>query len=85
MERLLDWRAIVLAFALAVGATAGIAAGAQLLSEPASAALKTLVPSSAPALLGPITETGRTGWDCLPERTARATSARAAELPTSVP
>jgi hypothetical protein len=32
-------------------------------------------------LLGPITESGRVGWDCTPEQAARAATARAAELP----
>ncbi len=42
-----------------------------------------LQPSAAPALLGPITESGRTGWACKPERAAAATDARAAELPST--
>jgi hypothetical protein len=41
-----------------------------------------LKPSGFSDLLGPITETGRVGWDCLPEHAARAPTARAAELPT---
>ena len=37
---------------------------------------------SAPAdLLGPITESGRAGWNCAPELAASAVTARAAELP----
>jgi hypothetical protein len=32
-------------------------------------------------LLGPITESGRVGWDCAPEHAARARTAQAAELP----
>jgi hypothetical protein len=47
-----------------------------LLDDPAS-----LATSSPPALLGPITESGRTGWDCAPERAATARSASAAGLP----
>ena len=40
------------------------------------------LPSSvAPALLGPINELGRNGWNCLPERAAVAKTASAAELP----
>ena len=42
-----------------------------------------LAPSSDAGLLAPITEAGRTGWDCTPEKAARATTARAAELPAS--
>jgi hypothetical protein len=41
-----------------------------------------LLPSAAPALLGPITESGRKGWDCTPERAASAASSRDAELPS---
>ncbi len=42
-----------------------------------------LLPSSVPALLAPISESGRTGWACAPERAAAATRAGAAELPAS--
>jgi len=42
-----------------------------------------LQPSSAPSLLGPITESGRTGWACKPEQAAGAKSAAAAELPSA--
>jgi hypothetical protein len=62
---------------LALGACAGAAVGAELLlDDPA-----TLVTSAPPALLGPITETGRTGWNCAPERAATAKTAAAAGLP----
>ena len=44
-----------------------------------------LQPSSAPALLGPITESGRTGWACKPEQAAAAKSAHTAELPDERP
>lgn len=40
-----------------------------------------LQPSAFAELLGPITESGRVGWDCAPERAARAATASAAELP----
>ena len=40
-----------------------------------------LVPSAAPAMLGPITSVGRKGWDCKPERVASSSQARDAELP----
>lgn len=67
----------LIALALAVAACAGGAMGAELvLGDPAA-----LVPSAPPALLGPITENGRTGWDCAPERAARAHTAAAAGLP----
>jgi len=40
-----------------------------------------LAPSAAPALLGPITSTGRVGWECKPERAASANGWHEAELP----
>ena len=40
-----------------------------------------MVPSAAPALLGPITEAGRKGWACVPERAAAAKHSGEAELP----
>ncbi|HEX3551203.1 MAG TPA: hypothetical protein VHT53_12540 [Candidatus Elarobacter sp.] len=71
-------RRSALAVALAICACAGAAAGAELLlGDPASA----LLPSAPPAMLGPITESGRTGWDCAPERAATARTAAAAGLP----
>jgi hypothetical protein len=42
-----------------------------------------LTPSSAPAILGPITAEGRKGWDCKPERSAAAANAKQAGLPTA--
>lgn len=44
-------------------------------------AVTNLLPSSAPALLGPITQAGRKGWECTPERAAAAKQPMAAELP----
>jgi|HubBroStandDraft_6_1064221.scaffolds.fasta_scaffold1134968_2 hypothetical protein len=40
-----------------------------------------LAPSATPGLLGPINSLGRAGWDCFPERAAKATTAAHAELP----
>jgi hypothetical protein len=40
-----------------------------------------LTPSAMPPLLGPITSSGRVGWECKPERAAGATGWRDAELP----
>jgi hypothetical protein len=37
--------------------------------------------SSSASLLGPINALGRTGWDCAPEKAARAARVREAELP----
>ncbi len=74
MREILRW---AMAAALALGACAGAAVGAEmLLDDPGS-----LVPSAAPALLGPITESGRTGWDCAPEHAATARTATGAGLP----
>lgn len=42
-----------------------------------------LMPSAAPALLGPITSSGRIGWECKPERAAAAVPYRQAELPAA--
>ena len=43
----------------------------------------TLQSSAPPALLGPITESGRKGWECKPERAAAARTAKDAELPAA--
>ena len=53
-------------------------AGAASLEEMLSGAL---VPSAAPALLGPITSAGRIGWECKPERAAASSQTSVAELP----
>ncbi len=71
-------RPAVVAALVALAACAGAAAAADLLLDDPAAAV---APSAAPALLGPITETGRTGWDCAPERAATARTAAAAGLP----
>jgi hypothetical protein len=54
------------------------AAGAASLEDLLAGAL---VPSGAPALLGPITSAGRVGWECKPERAAAAAGWHEAELP----
>jgi hypothetical protein len=42
------------------------------------------LPASAqPALLGPITASGRAGWDCVPEHHATAPKAAEADLPAA--
>lgn len=46
---------------------------------------RSLTPSQAPALLGPISVEGRTGWACEPERAATAVRARDAHLPSVEP
>jgi hypothetical protein len=73
-----NFRRGAIALVLALGACAGAAVGAELLlDDPAGG----LVPSAVPSLLGPITEAGRTGWSCAPERAATAKNAAAAGLP----
>ena len=74
MKHFLRW---VTAGVLALGACAGAAMGAEMLLDDTGA----VAVSSPPALLGPITESGRTGWDCAPEHAATARSANAAGLP----
>ena len=74
MREILRW---LTAAVLALGACAGAAMGAEmLLDDPGS-----LVPSATPSLLGPITESGRTGWDCAPEHAATARTSTSAGLP----
>jgi hypothetical protein len=72
-----DLRRWAIAAALALSAGVGVAAAADLLQGDGSL----LAPSAPPALLGPITEAGRTGWDCAPEHAATARSVTAAGLP----
>lgn len=60
---------------------AGIALAAEGALEGLGAVV--LQPSDVPALLAPISEAGRTGWDCTPEHAAVASLAKNAELPTS--
>jgi len=64
-----------LLLALGAAVTAGSAA-----LDPA-AIERTLEPSQAPQLLGPIAAEGRVGWKCEPERASSATSVRDAHLP----
>ncbi len=64
--------------ALALGG-AGLAGAASMESALAGA----LIPSQAPGLLGPITESGRKGWECKPEIAANARRAADADLPVA--
>lgn len=79
MSRL--WARIVLCGALLTAVCGGAAAGVAGASSVESALEGALQPSAAPALLGPITESGRKGWACKPEQAAAASSAQQAELP----
>ena len=73
-------RLFVLAVVIAVCALAGGFgyAGAQSLEAMLGGGLQ---PSAAPALLGPITESGRLGWACKPEKAAAANTWQDADLP----
>lgn len=72
---------LVVATIAFVAASLGIAAAA--LASLDDLAGVDLVPSAAPSLLGPITEAGRTGWDCAPEKAAMASRWHDAELPST--
>lgn len=69
----------IVALLLGLGASLAHAAVATL-DDLANAQL---VPSTQPALLGPINELGRNGWQCLPEKAAQSTAAMKADLPSS--
>jgi hypothetical protein len=75
------WVRIALCAALLTAAGGGIAAGTAGAASIESMLAGALQPSSAPALLGPITEAGRKGWACKPEQAASAPNWRDAELP----
>ena len=79
MSRL--WVRAVLCAALLAAAAGGALAGAAGASSFEALLQNALAPSAAPALLGPITEAGRTGWACKPERAASAENWRDAGLP----
>lgn len=72
---------VVVAIVAFVLTSMGIAAAA--LSSLDDLARLGIVPSGVPALLGPITESGRTGWDCHPEKAATASHWHDAELPST--
>lgn len=73
-----------LCLALLMGAAAcGLGAGFAGASSIEGMLEGALQPSSAPTLLGPITEAGRTGWACKPEQAASAKIAKDAELPSA--
>jgi hypothetical protein len=70
---------VLLTLLAVLAAAGGIALSAEATLEELGGSQ--LGPSASADLLGPITESGRVGWDCAPEHAARAGSARAAELP----
>jgi hypothetical protein len=72
---------VLLTLVVLLATAGGLAIGAELSID--DLGHSQLAPSSAAPLLAPITEVGRKGWDCMPEKAARAKTARAAELPPS--
>ena len=80
MGRLWSRWTILLTLLATLAAVGGIGVAAELTLEELSR--PGLAPSNDAGLLAPITELGRTGWDCTPEKAARAKTAHAAELPT---
>lgn len=71
-------------FLTVLAAAAAIAAGAAGFAGAASiedALRGGLAVSDAPGLLGPIQESGRSGWECKPEIAAAATTAAQGDLP----
>jgi hypothetical protein len=68
-----------IALALLTAGSAGFARASILaLDQLGSAQLQ---PSAIPALLGPINELGRNGWQCAPEHAAKAARTKDADLP----
>jgi hypothetical protein len=79
MDRFGTRLAFTIALALLTAGSAGFArASVAALQDLASSQLQS---SATPALLGPINELGRNGWQCAPERAAQAVRGKAAELP----
>ncbi len=72
---------LVLVVCAALLGGAGLTVARASVPDLADLTRTTLVPSAAPALLGPIDALGRNGWKCVPEQAAKATSVRSAELP----
>ena len=72
-------RLVVLCAALLCGA--GVAMARASMPDLDELSRTTLVPSTVPALLGPVDAAGRNGWKCVPEQAAKTSSAGAGELP----
>ncbi|HEY0798842.1 MAG TPA: hypothetical protein VGD50_06800 [Candidatus Baltobacteraceae bacterium] len=72
-------RTMVLTAVVLVSVGAGFARAAVVQLDQLAATQ--LAPSSVPALLGPIGALGRNGWDCAPEKAAKAAAVKDAELP----
>jgi len=70
---------VLLTLLAVLAAAGGVAVSAEASLE--ELGRSQLGPSPSAELLGPIAESGRAGWDCAPERAARAATARGAGLP----
>jgi hypothetical protein len=75
-------RTLVLLAAVLMSVGTGLARAAQVGLDQLAATQ--LVPSSVPTLLGPIDALGRNGWDCAPEKAAKAFTVKDAELPDNL-
>jgi hypothetical protein len=82
MRPQVPWKVLLTLLAM-LAVLGGFALGAEATID--ELAQSQLAPSAFADLLGPITEAGRTGWKCTPERAASAHTARGAELPTDQP
>jgi hypothetical protein len=69
--------------AVALLACTSIASGVFAASSQLEKTLTGIAAGTAPALLDPIDESGRTGWTCTPEIRARAASRGASALPST--
>ena len=79
MSQALVSRLVLLGLLLLAAGSASVAfANADSLT---TASADSLIASDAPAMLGPIDEHGRIGWECKPEQAAAAKRAAMAELP----
>jgi hypothetical protein len=79
MRRLRIRWTVLLTLLAVLAAAGGVAVSAEMTLE--DLGHTQVQPSAFADLLGPITEAGRVGWNCVPEQAARAARARAAELP----
>jgi hypothetical protein len=78
MSRLRAFKVMLVAAVLMIG---GMGLARAAVAELGGLASMQLAPSSIPTLLGPIDESGRSGWDCVPEKTARSERSKDADLP----
>lgn len=79
MRRLRIRWTVLLTLLAVLAAAGGVAVSAEATLDDLGHAQ--IQPSAFADLLGPITEAGRVGWECAPERAARASTASGAGLP----